>query len=180
MDKNIALAINQIYPNLIPFVDFKVMSENNKQFIVEWNNSEKQPTNAELDVAWVNYLATLDSLEDVKQNKIKELDEACKNAILANFTATLNGTDYEFGYDYDAQSQFNGVGVLFLNNLITEVDWTAYQKGERVRITLTKDDFNIISLAALKHQNDNVTKYSELYVKVMNATTEYEVDQFIW
>jgi hypothetical protein len=120
------------------------------------------------------------SLDDLKQNKIDELDQACKNAILANFTVTLNSVDYEFAYDTESQSRFNGVGVLFLNNLITEVPWTAYQNGERVRITLTKNDFNTISLAALKHQNDNVTKYSNLYVQVMNATSSDEVNQVLW
>jgi hypothetical protein len=120
------------------------------------------------------------SLDDLKQIKIDELDNTCKNAILANFTATLNGVDYEFTYDMPSQSRFNGVGVLFLNNLITEVPWTAYQNGERIRITLTKDDFNVISLAALAHQNDNVSKYSELYVQVMNATTVDEINQLVW
>jgi hypothetical protein len=120
------------------------------------------------------------TLDELKQEKINELDQACKNAILSNFTATINSIDYELAYDNAAQSRFNGVGILFLNNLITQVDWTAYQNTERVRITLTKNDFNTISLAALKHQNDNVTKYSDLYVKVMNATTADEVNQIIW
>jgi hypothetical protein len=119
------------------------------------------------------------SLDELKQEKINELDQACKNAILANFTATLNNIDYEFAYDNAAQSRFNGVGILFLNNLITNVEWTAYQNGQRTRISLTKDDFNTLSLAALKHQNDNVTKYSDLYVKVMNATAD-EIAKIIW
>jgi hypothetical protein len=121
-----------------------------------------------------------ETLDEIKQKKIDELDNDCKNAILANFIATLNGVDYEFTYDMAAQSRFNGVGILFLNNQITQIPWTAYQNGERVRITLTKDDFNIVSLAALAHQNDNVTKYSDLYVQVMNATLTSEVNQILW
>jgi hypothetical protein len=120
------------------------------------------------------------SLDDLKSKKINELDNACKNAILANFTATLNDVDYEFTYDMPSQSRFNGVGILFINNQITEIPWTAYQNGKRVRITLTKDDFNVLSLAALAHQNDNVIKYSDLYVKVNNATTPDEVNQITW
>lgn len=120
------------------------------------------------------------SLVDLKQQKINELDQACKNAILANFTATLNNIDYEFAYDDRAQSRFNGVGILFLNNLIANVEWTAYQNGQRTRISLTKDDFNTLSLAALKHQNDNITKYSDLYVKVNNVTTEDELNKIQW
>jgi hypothetical protein len=120
------------------------------------------------------------SLDDIKQKKIDELDNACSDAILANFTATINGVDYEFANDMKAQSRFNGTGILFINNLITEVPWTAYQNGIRTRITLTKDDFNTISLAALKHQNDNITKYSNLYVQVMNATLTSEINQIKW
>lgn len=180
MDKNIALAITYMYPNLIPFVDFKVVSENGNQSIAEWNVTEPEPTQDRLDDAWMHYLASLNPLDDLKKEKINELDNACKNAILENFTATLNGTEYEFTYDSASQSQFNGVGVLFLGGQITQVDWTAYQNNERVRITLTKDDFNTISLAALKHQTDNVSKYSDLYNKVMNATTEDEVNQITW
>jgi hypothetical protein len=119
-------------------------------------------------------------LDNAKQTKINELDQACKNSILANFTATLNGVDYEFSYDAESQSRFNGLGILFLNNLISEVPWTAYQNGERVRITLTKDDFNTISLAALKHQNDNVTKYSNLYNQAMTAPSTSIISQITW
>jgi hypothetical protein len=180
VDKNIALAITYMYPNLIPFVDFKVVSENGNQSIAEWNVTEPEPTQDRLDDAWMHYLASLNPLDDLKKAKIDELDNECKNAILSNFTATLNGTEYEFNYDSTAQSQFNGVGVLFLGGQITQVDWTAYQNGVRTRITLTKDDFNIVSLAALTHQNTNVSKYNDLYNKVMTATTEDEVNQIKW
>lgn len=120
------------------------------------------------------------SLDELKQEKLNELDQACKNAILANFTATLNGTDYQFAYDNAAQSRFNGVGILFLNNLITQVDWTAYQNGTRTRITLTKDDFNTISLAALKHQNDNVSKYNQLLQDVTKAQSSTDLSNIVW
>lgn len=120
------------------------------------------------------------SSDELKQEKIDELDQACKNAILSNFKATLNGTEYEFTYDMSAQSQFNGVGILFLGNQITEVTWTVYQNGQRVRINLTKEDFDTVSFAALAHQNDNVTKYSDLYNQVMAATTADEISKITW
>jgi hypothetical protein len=180
MEKNLASAITHIYPNLVPFVDFRVVSENGDQKIVEWNTTEAKPTQYQLDTAWNNYVDGINSIDVLKQKKIDELDNACKNAILANFTATLNGIEYGFSYDNEAQNRFNGVGLLFLGGQITSIPWTAYQNGERVRITLTKDDFNVISLAALKHQNDNVSKYSDLFIKVNNATMAYEVTQITW
>jgi hypothetical protein len=180
MEKNLASTITYIYPNLVPFVDFRVMSENGVQKIVEWNASEAKPTQYQLDRAWSNYVSGINSIDVIRQKKIDELDNACKNAILANFKATLNGIEYEFTYDNEAQNRFNGIGILFLGGQITSIPWTAYQNGERVRITLTKDDFNVISLAALKHQNDNVSKYSDLFVKVNNTISPDDVNQITW
>lgn len=121
------------------------------------------------------------SLNELRQAKTDELDQACKNAILSNFTATLNGVDYEFTYDATSQSRFNGTGVLFLGNLITEVPWTAYQNGQRIRINLTKDDFNVISLAALKHQTDNVVKYNDLILNHVNvAQSADDLSKIVW
>jgi hypothetical protein len=120
------------------------------------------------------------SLDEVKKEKIEELDLACKNAILSNFIVTLNGINYEFAYDDKAQIRFTGVGVLFLGNKITNIDWTAYLDGKRVRITLTKSDFDIVSLTALKHQDDNIKKFSNLYDQVTVATTADAVNQIVW
>jgi hypothetical protein len=148
--------------------------------ITKWDVDAIQPTSAELETAWNDYVASSNYLTAFKQIKMNELDQACKNAILANFKTTLNNVEYEFAYDMAAQSRFNGTGILFLNGQITEVDWTAYLNGERTRITLTKDDFNIISLSALKHQNDNIAKYSDLYNRVNTATTEAQISNIKW
>jgi hypothetical protein len=173
-------AILYMYPDA-SLSDFEVIRyPNNTWEITKWNINSNIPTGEELEKAYDEYVQNISPLTDLKKAKINELDLACKNAILTNFTATLNNIDYAFAYDMAAQSRFNGVGILFLNSLITQVDWTAYQKGNRVRITLTKEDFNIVSLAALAHQNDNITKYSDLYVKVMNATTADEIAKITW
>jgi hypothetical protein len=143
--------------------------------ITKWELDVPQPTTDELQTEWDTM-----NLENTKQEKINELDDACANAILSKFKATLNGIEYEFAYDSKAQSRFNGTGILFLNNLITEVPWTAYQDGKRVRINLTKDDFNIISLAALAHQNDNISKYSQLYQNVEDETSVDNINKIEW
>jgi hypothetical protein len=165
----------KLYPNAKVFDDFELMDNGNGAYISKWNLNVPKPT-----IEQLNGLFDEVDLKQIKQKKIDDLDQSCKNAILDNFTATLNGVDYEFAYDSDSQNRFNGVGILFLGNQITEVTWTAYQNGQRVRINLTKDDFNIISLAALKHQNDNVTKYSDLYNKVNDATTVDEINAITW
>jgi hypothetical protein len=172
---NIVESILYLYPNAKFGTDFSVFYDGRSFKLMAWNIQTPVPNLQDLEQAYND-----SKFNVLKQYKINELDNACKNAILNNFKANLNGVEYEFAYDMPAQSRFNGVGILFLNNLITEVPWTAYQNGERVRITLTKDDFNVVSLAALAHQNDNITKYSNLYIQVMSATTANEVNQIIW
>lgn len=172
---NIVESILYLYPNAKFGTDFSVFYDGISFKLMEWNMQTPIPSLQDLEQAYND-----SKFNVLKQFKINELDNACKNAILSNFTATLNSADYEFAYDFPAQSRFNGVGILFLNNLITQVDWTVYQNGVRTRITLTKDDFNTISLAALKHQNDNVVKYNQLLQDVSNAQSSYDLSKIIW
>ncbi|MDP4268208.1 MAG: XkdW family protein [Bacteroidota bacterium] len=172
---NIVESILYLYPNAKFGTDFYAIYDGTSFKLIEWRMETPPPSLQELEKAYND-----SKFNVLKQNKINELDNACKNAILNNFTATLNGVDYEFAYDDKAQIRFTGVGVLFLGNKITNIDWTAYLNCQRMRITLSKDDFDSVSLAALKHQDDNIKKYSDLYVQVMSATTADEVNQIVW
>lgn len=121
-----------------------------------------------------------DPLSSVKNDKATELNETCNKTILGRFKATIDGTEYEFSYDYESQSRFNGIGVLFFANKINEIEWTAYRDGERVRITLNQDNFDIVTFAALQHQNSNIIKYNQLLAQVNNATTKEQVEAIVW
>jgi hypothetical protein len=68
----------------------------------------------------------------------------------------------------------------FLGNKIEEIPWTAYQDDIRVRITLSKDDFDTVSIAALNHINSHIVKYNDLLVKVNNSTTINQVQLINW
>ena len=120
------------------------------------------------------------TLNELKQEKIKELDNNCTQAILGRFSATIDGIEYEFSYDEEAQSRFNGIGLLFFANKIQDIEWTAYQNGERVRITLNQTNFDSISLQALQHQNTNIIKYNTLLQQVNEATTKEQVEAIVW
>lgn len=119
-------------------------------------------------------------LETVKEAKIKELNEACNHTILGHFKTTIDEIEYEFSYDFEAQSRFNGIGVLFFANKINEITWTAYQNGERVRIVLNQSNFDIVSLAALQHQDYNIAKFNQLLQQVNSATTKEAVEEIVW
>ncbi|WP_431030137.1 hypothetical protein [Lysinibacillus sp. LZ02] len=121
-----------------------------------------------------------ETLSDIKQEKARELDIACRDTILGRFKAIVDGTEYGFSYDMEAQSRFTGTAVLFLANKITDIEWTAYQNGERVRIVLNSGTFDIVSLAALQHQNANIVKYNQLLQQVNNATTKEQVGAIVW
>lgn len=120
------------------------------------------------------------SLDDIKHEKISELDLACRNTILGQFKASIDDVEYKFSYDMEAQSRFIGMGVLFLANKISEIEWTAYKNGERVRIILNSNTFDIVSLAALQHQNANIVKYNELLQQVSEANTKEQVEAIVW
>lgn len=119
-------------------------------------------------------------LEDIKQQKLIELDRQCNETILGRFKSTIGGVEYEFSYDMEAQSRFNGVAVLFLAGKITEMEWTAYVNGERTRIILTQPEFDIVSLAAMNHQATNIAKFNQLLKQVESATTIAEVEAVVW
>lgn len=124
-------------------------------------------------------LPTID-IEEIRQQKTEELDKLCKDTILGRFKCTLNNIEYEFSYDMEAQSRFNGVAVLFFAGKITEMEWTAYKNGERVRIVLSQSDFDILSLAAMNHQATNIAKYNQLLTSVTEAQSPKEVEAVVW
>lgn len=112
------------------------------------------------------------NLDNIKADKIDELDAACEATILGRFTATVNGVSYEFSYDEKAQSRFNGVGLMFTRGIITSNDWTAYLNGERVRISLSSNDFNNVAIAAAQHCDSNVQKFNDLRTQVLDPTCD--------
>jgi hypothetical protein len=129
---------------------------------------------------WIDENSPKIDVEDLKQQKTQELDKLCTETILGRFKCMLNSIEYEFSYDMEAQSRFNGVAVLFLAGKITEMEWTAYTNGERVRIILTQSEFDVVSLAAMNHQATNIAKFNQLLSQVQTATTAAEVEAVVW
>lgn len=120
------------------------------------------------------------SIDDVRNEKIAELNKACEETILGRFKVALAGIEYEFSYDEQAQSRFNGIGLMFTRGIITEQEWTAYQNGERVRIPLSSDDFNTVSIAAAMHIDGNVKKYNDLRLTVLSLNESSEIQAVKW
>jgi len=120
-------------------------------------------------------------LEEAKQRKFAEMDSFCTQGILGYFTAPVKGVDYEFSFDYEAQSNFIGSMTLFTQGLISEIEWTAWKDGKATRIKISKDEFFNIAMLGYKHKDDKVTKLRNVIEAKINACeTIEEVQNISW
>jgi len=121
-------------------------------------------------------------LELIKKQKIKELQNKCRETILSKFMVTINGVDYYFSNDEEAQRNFAIAARAFDNNIITEQNWTAHDsEGNTVRITLNADTFQTVYEAHLRHIFDNISRFRDtLFLQVKQAQSAEEVFQIVW
>jgi hypothetical protein len=68
----IAVALEQLFPTANPETDWLIRNDGAGDYIAQWNRVEVQPTQAELDAAWVDY----------------QLDQATRNNTLTNIRNT--------------------------------------------------------------------------------------------
>lgn len=122
------------------------------------------------------------TLNEVKQEKIDELSQQCKISILGRFKSTINGVDYFFSYDTEAQSNFNKAGRAFDKGMITSIGWTAYDVNNNIiRLTLDATTFEIVFADSLMHINTNIYKFRDvLQPQVESATTIDQVNLIVW
>lgn len=107
MKKSLALAITHIYPNLQPFVDFKVIEENGVQSITVWNAVEAQPTPDQLDAGW---------FEVLKKQKKEDLSTQCDLSIAGGFSSSALGSAHTYPSHDKAQANFNTEMNRFLTD----------------------------------------------------------------
>lgn len=120
-------------------------------------------------------------LEDMKVKKDSELNTACRNAILDGFIHRVNGVDYHFSFDTEAQLNFQGAERLLNGGMTQEILWTVRKDGEYTRIPIDGKIINELVVAILKHKNDNVSKYRDILMPLVeSATTIEEVNSISW
>ena len=120
-------------------------------------------------------------LEEVKQAKLDELNAACQQAILDGFTHEIDGKLYHFSFDVEAQFNFHASQTLFANGVIEDIVWTAKLDGEYVRIIITKEIMDELTVAILRHKNGYISKYRDFLAPlVQDATTIEEVNSIQW
>ena len=124
----------------------------------------------------------IDGLDKAKEDKSKELNTACQEAILSGFYHVIDGEKYHFSFDIEAQLNFQGAERLFSMGAIDEVKWTVHREdGRYERITINKEIMNELSLVILKHKNDNISKYRDVLLPMVEkAETVEEVESITW
>lgn len=121
-------------------------------------------------------------IEEVKQKKISELNIACEQAILGYFKATVDGLEYSFSNDVEAQSNFKDALWAFEKGKLTTIKWTAYDAEDNiVRLDIDIEKLSDVNIARLTHQQTQVAKFRDiLEPKVKAATTVGEVESIVW
>lgn len=161
------LAIQFMYPNAVMFVDFSVINDGkNNETINMWKLENPQPTDAELQTAWLGY---------VREKKQLELKTACEKTILSGFTAT-NGHNYQF--DYKDQDNFTQQMLLYVSNPTdtTTVDWNT---DEGV-VTHTREQFFTVCQDSTVHKRSNFAKYWGLLNSLALAQDEPSINAINW
>jgi hypothetical protein len=127
-------------------------------------------------INWIN------ELDRAKEDKIKELNGLCTNTIYGRFTANIDGVNYLFSNDSEAQANFDKCDRAFEKGYMTEIQWTAYNEaGEVVRVTINPTNFPAFYMAHLNHIQGNISRFrDELMPLVENATTVEEVENINW
>jgi len=126
---------------------------------------------------WVETRPVDEKLAELKAQKLKEMGVACEQSILGYFKYTVNGKEYDFSFDSEAQSNFTGIMTLFTKGLITQIGWTAWRNGKAERITLDEETFTQIAL--LGYQQIEKLR-GEIQARIDECTTIEEVLKIVW
>ena len=87
-------------------------------------------------------------LNEFKTMKKEELSNYCKETIQRGFYYK----SYMYSYGLDNQQNFTDTMRLFENNMIDSIGWNAYVDGEKSRVSLNRDTFQMVYLAGVKHK----------------------------
>jgi len=117
------------------------------------------------------------TLDDYKQNKIYELNTACKNDVLNGFNSNCNGEDHQYKFNLEYQANMNQKATMFLFTNITETKWPTRDIGV---IILSKDQFIQLCIDAETVKESKIYRYFTIKSQVEVSTTIEDVNTFIW
>lgn len=114
-----------------------------------WNGTE-----------WIEGKDQTELLQQAKDSKIAELDNACNQTIENGFDHDINGVSYHFFLPITAQSNFQGARAQFKDGKITVARWTVLNNvtGEFERIDLDWLTFEPIADKVFDIVDSNIKK----------------------
>ena len=111
-------------------------------------------------------------LEQVKQNKIKELDKLCQEKIYGGFYSNADGTNKL--YDFELENQINMMGLQA--KAMNGENISYYSKGEACHDYTPTQFLQLVSNGATFKFN-TIEKYKQLKNYVNSLTTSDEVNK---
>lgn len=122
-------------------------------------------------MAKISWKTEEDVLEEFKKAKIDEMSQECQKRIIEGFS--VDGEHYS--YNQDNQINFQDTHQLFLNNMINEIGWNVYVDGEKTRKILSKEKFQKVYLAGVKHKVDTMNRLNDVLIPMINNAERKEV-----
>lgn len=120
-------------------------------------------------------------LQNAKANKDAELNQACQDAILAGFPHTIEGVEYWFSYDKEAQQNFTDAQIIMSDGMLEVIPWTVKKDDEYVRIPISKAVMDELKVVILLHKTNHISRYrDELMPLVESAQSIEEVEAITW
>jgi hypothetical protein len=123
---------------------------------------------------WVEDSTQTAPLDEFKKAKETELNKSCSEAILAGFECEVSDIVYHFAYDQEAQLNFQDTYLLFENNMVDTIMWSAQKNNEKVRLSLGKVLFTKVYLTGVKHKNNCLSYYHDTLLPLLQSTTTIE------
>lgn len=124
-------------------------------------------------------LTELLTLEEVKQQKIIELNQKCEDAIMAGFYSSVKGEPHLYGFDRDDQKNWTDGLMLIDEGIITDTINAKYKGGRFEPYTIAEYK-QLVLMDAAAHKLMQLGKNDTLKISVDNATTKEEVNSIVW
>lgn len=124
------------------------------------------------------------SLEELKEQKIKQIDKETSESILSGFNYIINDTEYHFSYDsFDQQNFADTANMCQLalsgtEGLPTSVTWNSYLKdGTLVQQVFNANEFlDLYVKGAMVHKATQMAIGGQRKAAVQLASTKEELD----
>lgn len=134
-----------------------------------------------------------ETLEEKRDAKMDEIQDAIAKAILSGFHYSIDGVSYKFSYDMEDQTNFsdaNSEAILYISGGENTVallgpygrSWRGWldENTPHVFAFTSPWDFLKLSAAAANHKTITLKHGWDLQQSILNAKTQEELDAVVW